>query len=60
MSMVVRRRRRAPGDGDEEDGHDDQGDHHVQDGQLEEGQLALEDGEEGGRLWKALRARRLH
>ena len=41
MSMVARRRRRAPGDSDEEDQNDQE------EPQLPDEQLVLEDGEEG-------------
>ena len=44
---MARRRRQAPGEGGEED-PDDQGGLHLQERQLEEEQLALEDGEEEG------------
>ena len=47
MAMMARRRRQAPGEGGEED-PDDQGGLHLQERQLEEEQLALEDGEEEG------------
>ena len=46
-AMMARRRRQAPGEGGEED-PDDQGGLHLQERQLEEEQLALEDGEEEG------------
>ena len=47
MSVMARRRRQVPGEGGEDD-PDDQGRLHLQDRQLEEEQLALEDGEDGG------------
>ena len=47
MSVMARRRRQVPGEGGEDD-PDDQGGLHLQDRQLEDDQLALEDGEEEG------------